>query len=60
MDGILSQEEINALLNNKEALGISEDEGDGSGLSDIEKDAIGEIFYLTGQKHQEIFVGRIV
>ena len=47
MDGILSQEEINALLNNKEALGISEDEGDGSGLSDIEKDAIGEIANIS-------------
>ena len=47
MDGILSQEEINALLNNKESLGISEDEGDGSGLSDIEKDAIGEIANIS-------------
>jgi flagellar motor switch protein FliN/FliY len=44
MDGVLSQEEINALLNEPE-----DDGGDGSGvkLSELEKDAIGEVANIS-------------
>ena len=43
MDGVLSQEEINALLNNP---GASSDTADGQ-LSDSEKDTIGEIANIS-------------
>ena len=43
MDGVLSQEEINALLNNP---GASSDTAEGQ-LSDSEKDTIGEIANIS-------------
>ena len=43
MDGMLSQEEINALLGNMNAGSSSTDNGDASQLTPEEKDAIGEI-----------------
>ncbi len=43
MDGVLSQEEINALLNNPGNSSIDE----GAGLTDSEKDAIGEIANIS-------------
>lgn len=42
MDGVLSQEEINALLNNNDAAGSSDEI-----LTDSEKDAIGEIANIS-------------
>ena len=56
MDGMLSQDEINALLNGMDLDTIAEPSGSGSGssgqpdqnlLSDIEKDAIGEIANIS-------------
>ena len=47
MDGVLSQEEINALLNNP---GASSDTADGQ-LSDSEKDTIGEIANTVSYTH---------
>lgn len=44
MDGVLSQEEINALLNDP---GAGADSSAGSELSDAEKDAIGEIANIS-------------
>lgn len=44
MDGVLSQEEINALLNDP---GAGAGSSDGSELSDAEKDAIGEIANIS-------------
>lgn len=46
MDGVLSQEEINALLNDPGA-GAGTDSSAGSELSDAEKDAIGEIANIS-------------
>lgn len=43
MDGVLSQEEIEALLNNTDTA----DDGDADELTDIDKDAIGEIANIS-------------
>ena len=45
MDGVLSQEEINALLNDPGS--NSTDDSNGETLSDAEKDAIGEIANIS-------------
>ncbi|MCR5179224.1 MAG: flagellar motor switch phosphatase FliY [Lachnospiraceae bacterium] len=57
MDGMLSQDEINALLNGMDATGETEAASDGGGdaggsfgneeLSDVEKDAIGEVANIS-------------
>ena len=63
MDGMLSQDEINALLNGVDLSSDAEDESDASGaesmadagateideslLTDVEKDAIGEIANIS-------------
>ena len=58
MDGILSQEEINALLSGMSADQPAEDtttsepletttDADGDNLSDVEKDAIGEVANIS-------------
>ena len=57
MDGMLSQDEINALLNGMDATADTDSAGDGGGdaggsygseeLSDVEKDAIGEVANIS-------------
>ena len=57
MDGMLSQDEINALLNgtddssgdaaDESTAGFDGDEADDSLLSDIEKDAVGEVANIS-------------
>ena len=52
MDGMLSQEEINALLGEMQSDGLEEDSSGGVGsgvelLTDAEKDAVGEIANIS-------------
>ena len=47
MDGVLSQEEINALLDGGGVSGGSSDSGSREMLTDIEKDTIGEISNIS-------------
>ena len=51
MDGVLSQEEINALLNNNDAADSSDEI-----LTESEKDAIGEIANINLVKGTELVV----
>lgn len=47
MDGMLSQEEINALLNSMDSPELSEAESEEESLSSMEKDAMGEISNIS-------------
>lgn len=47
MDGVLSQDEINALLNNANSGGAGKPSGNDAPLTDEEKDAIGEIANIS-------------
>lgn len=47
MDGMLSQEEINALLNSMDSPELSETESEEESLSSMEKDAMGEISNIS-------------